>query len=320
MIFKRLILTTLCLISMTCWAQEFPAKPIRLIVPFSAGGGNDAVARVIAQQLTAQLKQTVVVENRPGAGGAVGAESAARALPDGYTLFLGGVGSLAVNPNLITKLPYDALKDFEPIVLIAAAPSVLVVFPEFSPGNVQQLIALAKKQPGQINYASNGNGSSAHLAAVMFTSMAGIDMVHVPYKGLAPALNDLLVGRVDLMFNSMVAILPQIQAGKLRALAVTGTHRSALLPDLPTLDESGLKGYQTGSWYGLLAPAGTPQAIIKKIHDATLDVLALDSVRKQLASEGAEPIGGTSADFAAHIHSEFERMKIVIRDGRIQME
>lgn len=320
MIFNRLILTTLCLLSMTCWAQEFPTKPIRLIVPFSAGGGNDAVARVIAQQLTAQLKQTVVVENRPGAGGTVGAESAARALPDGYTLFLGGLGSLAVNPNLIKNLSYDALKDFEPIALIASAPSVLVVYPEFAPGNVQQLITLAKKEPGQINYASNGNGSSAHLAAVMFISMAGIDIVHVPYKGLAPALNDLLVGRVDLMFNSMVAILPQIQAGKLRALAVTGTHRSALLPDVPTLDESGLKGYRTGSWYGLLAPAGTPPTIIKKIHDATLDVLALESVRKQLASEGAEPIGGTSTDFATYIHSEFERMKTVIHDGRIQME
>ncbi len=320
MIVQRFILIALCLFSLEGWAQDFPTKPIRLIVPFSAGGGNDAVARVIAQQLTTHLKQTVVVENRPGAGGAVGAESAARAAPDGYTLFLGGVGSLAVNPNLITKLPYDAIKDFEPIVLIASAPSVLVVFPDFAPENVQQLITLAKKEPGKFNYASNGNGSSAHLAAVMFTSMAGIDMVHVPYKGLAPALNDLLVGRIDLMFNSMVAILPQIQAGKLRALAVTGTHRSALLPEVPTLDESGLKGYQTGSWYGLLAPAGTPQEIVKKVHDATIEILALESVRKQLSSEGAEPIGGSSAAFAAHIQSEFERMKIVIRDGRIQME
>ncbi len=320
MIVQRFILIALCLFSLEGWAQDFPTKPIRLIVPFSAGGGNDAVARVIAQQLTAHLKQTVLVENRPGAGGAVGAESAARAAPDGYTLFLGGVGSLAVNPNLITKLPYDAIKDFEPIVLIASAPSVLVVFPDFAPRNVQQLIALAKKEPGKINYASNGNGSSAHLAAVMFSSMAGVDMVHVPYKGLSPALNDLLVGRIDLMFNSMVAILPQIRAGKLRALAVTGTHRSALLPEVPTLDESGLKGYQTGSWYGLLAPAGTPQDIVNKIHDATIDILALESVRKQLASEGAEPIGGSSAAFAAHIQAEFERMKIVIRDGRIQME
>ena len=320
MILQRFILILLCLISLKGWTQEYPNKPIRLIVPFSAGGGNDAVARVMAQQLTTQLKQTIVVENRPGAGGTVGAESAARAVPDGYTLFLGGVGSLAVNPNLITKLPYDALKDFEPIVLIASAPSVLVVYQDFAPRTVQQLITLAKKEPGKINYASNGNGSSAHLAAIMFTSMAGIDMVHVPYKGLAPALNDLLVGRIDLMFNSMVAILPQIQAGKLRALAVTGTRRSALLPEVPTLDESGLKGYQAGSWYGLLAPAGTPEAIIKKIHDATLDVLALESVRIQLASEGAEPIGGSSADFAAHIQLELERMKNVIRDGHVYME
>ncbi len=320
MIIQRIIFLAFCLLSAASWGQDFPVKPIRLIVPFSAGGGNDAVARVIAQQLTTQLKQTVVVENRPGAGGAVGAESAARATPDGYTLFLGGVGSLAVNPNLVSKLPYDAIKDFEPIVLIAFAPSVLVVYPGFAPSDVQQLIALAKKEPGKINYASNGNGSSAHLAAVMFTSMADLDMVHVPYKGLAPALNDLLVGRIELMFSSLVAILPQIQAGKLRALAVTSTQRSALLPEVPTLDEAGLKGYQTGSWYGLLAPAGTTQAIIKKIHDATLDVLALDSVRKQLASEGAEPIAGSSSDFAAHIQAEFERMKSVIREGRIQIE
>jgi len=278
------------------------------------------VARVIAQQLTTQLKQSVVVENRPGAGGAVGAETAARSTPDGYTLFLGGVGSLAVNPNLISKLPYDALKDFDPIVLIASAPSVLVVYPGLSAQNVAALIALAKKEPGKINYASNGNGSSAHIAAVMFTTMADVDMVHVPYKGLSPALNDLLVGRVDLMFSSIVAIIPQIQAGKLRALAVTGTHRAPLLPEVPTMAEAGLPDYQAGSWYGLLAPAGTPAAIIQKIHDASIQVLKQESVRAQLATEGAEVLGGTSAEFAAHIQAEFKRMQTVIREGRIQID
>ena len=320
MTWQRLILSGAGLLGLNVQAQVYPIKPIRLIVPFSAGGGNDAVARVIAQQLTAELKQTVIVENRPGAGGAVGAETAAHSAPDGYTLFLGGVGSLAVNPNLLTTIPYDALKDFEPIVLLASAPSVLVVYPALAAQNVQELIRLAKKEPGQINFASNGNGSSAHMAAVMFETMATIDMVHVPYKGLAPALNDLLVGRVDLMFSSIVAILPHIQAGKLRALAITGSHRTPLLPDVPTIAQAGLAGYEAGSWYGLLAPAGTPESIIKHLHDASVRVLAQDTVRAQLANEGAEAMGGSSAEFAAHIQAEFQRMKTVIRNGRIQMD
>ncbi|WP_259673635.1 tripartite tricarboxylate transporter substrate binding protein [Jezberella montanilacus] len=317
---QRLFLLILCLLGLNCEAQDYPNKPIRLIVPFATGGGNDAVARVVAQQLGVELKQSVIVENRPGAGGAVGAETAARSAADGYTLFLGGVGSLSVNPNLFSKLPYDPIKDFEPIILIASAPSVLVVYPAFAATDVRSLIALAKKDPGKINFASNGNGSSAHIAAVMFTTQSGVDLVHVPYKGLAPALNDLLVGRVDLMFSSIVAIIPQIQAGKLRALAVTGKHRAPLLPEVPTLAEAGLPDYQAGSWYGLLAPAGTPQDILSKIQAASTRVLTQESVRAQLVSEGAEAIGGSSAEFAAHIQSEYQRMHTVIRDGRIQMD
>ena len=320
MILQRLFLLILCLLGLNCEAQDYPNKPIRLIVPFATGGGNDAVARVVAQQLGVELKQSVIVENRPGAGGAVGAETAARSAADGYTLFLGGVGSLSVNPNLFSKLPYDPIKDFEPIILIASAPSVLVVYPAFAATDVRSLIALAKKDPGKINFASNGNGSSAHIAAVMFTTQSGVYLMHVPYKGLAPALNDLLVGRVDLMFSSIVAIIPQIQAGKLRALAVTGKHRAPLLPEVPTLAEAGLPDYQAGSWYGLLAPAGTPQDILSKIQAASTRVLTQESVRAQLVSEGAEAIGGSSAEFAAHIQSEYQRMHTVIRDGRIQMD
>ena len=320
MILQRLFLLILCLLGLNCEAQDYPNKPIRLIVPFATGGGTDADARVVAQQLGVELKQSVIVENRPGAGGAVGAETAARSAADGYTLFLGGVGSLSVNPNLFSKLPYDPIKDFEPIILIASAPSVLVVYPAFAATDVRSLIALAKKDPGKINFASNGNGSSAHIAAVMFTTQSGVDLVHVPYKGLAPALNDLLVGRVDLMFSSIVAIIPQIQAGKLRALAVTGKHRAPLLPEVPTLAEAGLPDYQAGSWYGLLAPAGTPQDILSKSQAASTRVLTQESVRAQLVSEGAEAIGGSSAEFAAHIQSEYQRMHTVIRDGRIQMD
>jgi tripartite-type tricarboxylate transporter receptor subunit TctC len=301
-------------------AEEYPAKPIRLVVPFSAGGGNDTVARAIAQQLSLSLGQQVYVDNRPGAGGALGAELAAHAPADGYTLFLGGVGSHAVNPNLHAKLPYDAVRDFAPITLIASAPSVLVVHPAVPARNLQEFAALARAQPGRLNYASNGNGSSAQLAALMYESMAGVQMVHVPYKGLAPALADLLSGEVQLMFSSMVAIVPHIKAGKLRALAVTGRKRSPLLPELPTVAESGLPGYEAGSWYGILAPAGTARAIVMKLNAETVRALGQAAVREHLASEGAEIAGGTPEEFAAHIKAELARMGRVIRDGRIRVE
>ena len=289
-------------------------------MPFAAGGGNDSVARVVAQQLSRALGQQVIVDNRPGAGGVVGAEAAAKAAPDGYTLFLGGVGSLAVNPVLIQNLPYDALKDFQPIILIASAPSVLVVHPSVPVNTVEELITLARTHPGQVNYASNGNGSSAQIAAVMFETTAGLDLVHVPYKGLSPALNDLLSGRVEMMFSSVVAIMPQIKAGKLRPLAVTSPTRAALLPEVPTLAESGLPDYRAGSWYGLLAPAGTPPEVINRINAATPQALDQPGVRAQLASEGADPIGGTPEDFTLHIRAELARMKEVVQHDHTRLQ
>src|SRR3954454_10954480 len=245
---------------------QYPTKPIHLIVPFPPGGGNDTVARAIAQQISPELGQPVVIDNRPGAGGSVGAELAAKAPADGYTLFLAGVGSHAVNPNLHRKLPYDAIKDFTPITLIASAPSVLVVNPSVPARTVAEFTAYARANPGKLNYASNGNGSAAQLAAAMYEWMAGVKMVHVPYKGIAPAMTDLLSGVVQLMFGTIVALVPHIQAGKLRALAVTSVKRSALLPEVPTLAESGLPEYEAGSWYGILAPAGTPPDIIAKLN------------------------------------------------------
>src|SRR5438128_4350816 len=224
-------------------AQQFPAKPLHLIVPFPPGGGNDTVARAIALQAGPALGQPIVIDNRPGAGGSVGADAVAKAPADGYTLFLAGVGSHAVNPNLHARLPYDPVRDFAPITLIASAPSVLVVHPSVPARTLAEFTALAKASPGRINYASNGNGSSAQLAAVLYESMAGVQMVHVPYKGLAPALVDLLAGEVQAMFSSVVAIVPGIKAGRLRALAVTGKRRAAPLPEVPPLDESGVPGY-----------------------------------------------------------------------------
>jgi len=302
------------------WAQDYPRRPLHLIVPFAPGGGNDTVARAIAQNLGASLGQPVLVENRAGAGGIVGAALAARSPPDGYTLFLGGVGSHAVNPNLHARLPYDPVKDFSPITLIASAPSVLVVHPSVPAGSIAEFTALARANPGKLNYASNGNGSSAQLAAVLYESMAGVAMVHVPYKGLAPALVDLLSGEVQAMFSSVVAIGPHIKAGRLRALAVTGRRRSPLMPAVPTLAESGLPGYEAGSWYGMLAPAGTPPPIIARLHDAIVRALAQPEVRERLAAEGAEVIGGTPEEFAATIEAELARMGKLIRDARIRME
>jgi tripartite-type tricarboxylate transporter receptor subunit TctC len=301
-------------------AADYPTHPIHLIVPFAPGGGNDTVARLVGQNLGKALGQPVVVDNRPGAGGVVGAEAAARAAPDGYTLFLGGVGSHAINPNLHAHLTYDPIKDFAPISLIAQAPLILVVHPSVPTQSVQALVALARAQPGKLNYASNGNGSSSQLAAVMFESMTGVQMVHVPYKGLSPALQDLLTGQVQLMFSSVVAILPQVQAGKLRALATTGARRMALLPDLPTVAESGVPGYQASSWYGILAPAGTPPDVVAKLNAALVKVVAQPEVRKALAREGAEPVGDSPEAFGAFIREEKQRLGDVIRKAKLPMQ
>jgi tripartite-type tricarboxylate transporter receptor subunit TctC len=301
-------------------AQVYPSKPIRLIIPFAAGGGNDNVARLVGKSLSDSLGQPLVIDNRPGAGGVLGGELAAKAAPDGYTLFLGGVGSHAVNPNLNANLPYDPIRDFAPVVLLASAPLVLVVHPSVPADSFRAFVALARASPGRLNYASNGNGSSSHLAAVMFDSMTGADMVHVPYKGLSPALTDLLSGRVQLMFSSVVAILPHIRAGKLRGLAVTGAKRMPSMPELPTIAESGLPGFEASSWYGVLAPAGTPREIVVKLNAEFVKALAQPEVRTSLLADGAEPIGGTPEQFAAYIGSEKERLGKLIREAKIRLE
>ena len=301
-------------------AQGYPAKPIHLIVPFPPGGGNDTVARAIAQQAGPELGQPLVIDNRPGAGGSVGAELAAKAAPDGYTLFLAGVGSHAVNPNLHRHLPYDAVKDFTPITLIASAPSVLVVNPSVPARSVAEFTAYAKANPGKLNYASNGNGSAAQLAAAMYEWMAGVKMVHVPYKGIAPAMTDLLGGEVQLMFGTIVALVPHIQAGKLRALAVTSRKRSSLLTEIPTLAESGMPDYEAGSWYGILAPAGTARDIVDKLNGAVVKAIRQPEVAKRLVQEGAEPIGSTPEEFGAHIKSEIARVARLVQEAGIKIE
>jgi len=317
---RFLILACCALVALPACAQDYPRRPVRLIVPFPPGGGNDIVARAVAQELGKSLGQQFVVDNRAGAGGAIGAELAARSPADGYTLFLGGVGSHVVNPSLNAKLSYDPIRDFAPVTLIASAPSVLVVNPSLQASSVAEFTALAKANPGKLNYASNGNGSSAQLAAVLYESMAGVRMVHVPYKGVAPALVDLMSGEVQLMFGTLVAILPHIKAGRLRALALTGRNRSALLPEVPTLAESGLPGYEAGSWYGILAPAATSGAIVARLNAEINAAIRQPEVRERLAAEGAEVIGGTPEEFAVHIGSELARMKKLVREGGLRVE
>jgi len=315
---RRFVVLACCaLVALPAYAQDYPRRPVRLIVPFPPGGGNDIVARAVAQELGKSLGQQLVVDNRAGAGGAIGAELAARSPADGYTLFLGGVGSHVVNPSLQAKLAYDPIRDFAPVTLIASAPSVLVVNPSLQATSVAEFTALAKANPGKLNYASNGNGSSAQLAAVLYESMAGVRMVHVPYNGVAPALVDLMSGEVQLMFGTLVAILPHIKAGRLRALAVTGRNRTALLPEVP---ESGLPGYEAGSWYGILAPAGTPSAIVARLNAEINNAIRQPEVRERLAAEGAEVIGGTPGDFASHIKAELSRMGKLMREAGIRME
>ena len=294
-------------------AQSYPTKPIHLIVPFPPGGGNDTVARAIAQQASPALGQPIVVDNRPGAGGIIGADAAARAPADGYTLFLGGVATHAVNPHMHAKLSYDPVKDFAPITLVASAPSVLVVHPSVPAATIKEFAAYARANPGKLNYASNGNGSSSHIAAVLYETNAGVKMTHVPYKGVGPALTDLMSGRIELMFNSIVAILPHIQSGKLRALGVTSKQRSSLLPDVPSIAEAGWPQYEAGSWYGILAPAGTPSAIIERLHKEIVKALKDPEVQKRLSGEGADVIGSTPQEFAAHIKAELARMGQAVR-------
>ncbi len=300
--------------------DAWPTKPIRLIVPFAPGGGNDTVARAVSERLSTALGQRVVVDNKGGAGGVLGAELAAHAEPDGHTLFLGGVGSLAINPATREKSSYDPIKDFAPISLLAVAPLVVAVHPSLGVNSMAELVKLAKESAQAIAYASNGVGSSSHLATELFCSMAGIQMTHIPYKGLSPALADLLAGQVKLMFSSSVAILPHLTTGRLKGLATTGSKRSALFPDLPTIAQAGWSGYKASSWYGILAPAGTPTKIVERINVAIESFLSKDDFKSTLVADGAEVAGGRPEQFAAFIHEELERMKVLVKKIHLQID
>ena len=301
-------------------ADGWPSKALRLIVPFAPGGGNDTVARAVSEKLSLVLGQRVIVENKGGAGGALGAELAAKAEPDGYTLFLGGVGSLAINPATREKSSYDPIKDFAPISLLALAPLVVAVHPSLGVSTLQELVAKAKDKSMNLAYASNGVGSSSHLATELFCSMASLQMTHIPYKGLAPALADLLSGQVKLMFSSSVAILPHVATGRLKVLGSTGMKRSSAFPDLVTIAESGWPGYRASSWYGILAPAGTPQRIVDKINQGIDSFLMKEEFKMALSAEGAESAGGKPEYFANFMREELERMKILVKKINLRLD
>ena len=293
-------------------AQQYPNRPVRVVVPFPPGGGTDVVARLVIHKLAEAMGANFLVDNRSGAGGMLGTEVVARAAPDGYTLGIVS-GSHAINPSLYKKIPFDAVRDFEPVTMLVSGPGVLVVHPSLPARSVKALIQLARSRPGAIDYASAGNGTPPHLAAELFKTMARVDLVHVPYKGNGPAMTDLLSGRVSLSFPTIPSALPHVRSGRLNALAVTSARRSHAVPEIPTIAESGVPGYEASSWYGVLAPAGTPRAIIERLHKEIVGVLGEVTVREKLVARGLDPVGTAPRDFAATIQSEIAKWAKVVR-------
>jgi tripartite-type tricarboxylate transporter receptor subunit TctC len=301
-------------------AADYPAHPITLVVPYAAGGGNDVIARIVAEKMSASLGQTVVIENRGGAGGTIATRQVAKAEPDGYTLLI-ATSSLAINPSLYPNAGYNPRKDFAPIGLIASSSNVVLVNPSVPVHSIVELIALAKQQDGKLTFASTGTGSSVHLAAELFAGMAGVKLNHVPYKGSGPALNDLLGSHVALMFSTMASAAGLVRdGGKVRALAVTGATRSALFPDLPTIAEAGVPGYEAVLHYGIVAPAGTPRLVVEKLNAALNAALADDEVKKRLAVEGAEALPSSSDEYAADIAGEETKWSEIIRKAGVKGE
>jgi tripartite-type tricarboxylate transporter receptor subunit TctC len=305
--------------SFATFAQTYPTRPVRMIVATAPGGGTDAIARIMSPRLSELLGQQFVVDNRAGGGGIIGTETVARSTPDGYTLLMAFVAAMAMNPAL-TRVPYDPLKDFTPVSLIAGAQYVVTVHPSVPARTLKDLVAYAKAHPGKLNYASAGNGTPVHLAAELFKAVAGIDITHVPYKGGGPAGAAVLSGESQVIFGSVTATMPQIRAGKLFALAVTGAARLAAAPELPTVAEQGYPGFEVTSWYGIVGPAHLPPSVVAKLNGAISTALRAADVREQLARQGMDPIGGTPAEFGAHLKRELARWSKVIKEAGIKAD
>lgn len=307
------------LLAAPAWAQTWPARPLRIVVPFPAGGPTDIVSRVIAPELSKALGQQVIVENRGGAGGMIATEQIAKAAPDGYTLLMGTIGGIAVAMSLNPSRGYDTLRDFAPITQSVTVTNILVIHPSVPAKTVKDLLALAKSRPGRLNYASSGNGTVTHLAGELFKLLGKVDITHVPYKGGAPALTALVSGEVDMSYENSLIITPHIKAGKVRAIAVTGTRRSQLLPELPTIGET-LAGYSASGWYGLFAPAATPKTVIARLNAEVVKVLRMPEVVQRLSGQGAEPVGNTSEEFAAFVRGEIDKWANLVKAANMKTD
>jgi tripartite-type tricarboxylate transporter receptor subunit TctC len=316
----KIIFFALLAMALTVHAQErYPSKPLRIVVPFAPGGSTDIFARLVGDRLSAALGEPVLIENRAGAGGNIGADAVAKSAPDGYSLLMATTGVMAINNALYKNMTYDAAKDFEPVIFIASITNVLIVPADFPARTVDELIGIAKREPGRLSFASSGAGSSTHMSAELFKSLTGTDILHIPYKGSGQALPDLISGRVSMMFENAPGAVSYIKAGKVRALAVTGRKRAAAMPELPTVAESGVPGYESLSWSGLAAPAGTAKEIIQKINRETAAILASADMRAKLAEQGAEAAGGPPEQFAEHIRAEREKWSRLIRSRGISV-
>jgi tripartite-type tricarboxylate transporter receptor subunit TctC len=301
-------------------AQVYPAKPVKMIMPYPAGGPTDILGRLISQKLAESWGQNIVIDNRPGGAGMIGGTLAARSPPDGYTLYLGGITTLALAPFVQKNMPYDPLKDFQPVTQTTISPLLLTVHPTLPVQNVKTFIALALKRPGEINYASSGPGGSGHLAGELFRMVTKINIVHVPYRGAPPAVNDLVSGQVQSMFGSMLIAVPHVRSGKINALAVTGPKRSIAVPDVHTFAEAGLPNYDASTWNGILVPMGTPRAIVERLHAELAKILRAPNVLDRLSGDGPMPVGNTPEEFASYIKSEQVKWSKVVREANIRIE
>jgi tripartite-type tricarboxylate transporter receptor subunit TctC len=312
--------SAVCLLATASYAQTYPARPARIVVQFAAGGGADFVARVVGTKLSESLGQTFVVDNRAGANGAIANELVAKSPADGYTLLLGAAGPMTIAPAVYKSLPFDSLRDFAPISMVASSSFAVTLHPSVPAGSVKELIALAKRSPGKLTFGSSGTTGSPHLAGELFLNMADIKMVHVPYKGLAPAITELLGGQIDALFADVGLVATHINANKLKGIAVTGAQRSALLPSLPTVSESGLPGYEAGTWYGVLAPSGTPADVVQKLNGEIIRIIALPDVRERFKTQGAESAGTTPAQFREVIRTEIAKWQKLVKAAKIEIQ
>jgi tripartite-type tricarboxylate transporter receptor subunit TctC len=317
---RKLLLLTLAILSFQAFGQPYPAKAVRMIVPYPPGGGNDTFGRLFAAKLSDRMGQAFVVENRPGAGTMIGTEAAAKSAPDGYTILLSSIATHALSPNLYSRVPYDPIKDFAPITLLGIAPTVLVINQEVPAKTLQDLISLAKAKPGALAYASGGNGTPPHINAEVFKAVAGVDLLHVAYKGGGPALTDLIAGRVQLMLDTAASAMPHVRSGKLRALALSAAKRSAEYPDLPTFGEAGLPQYETNAWYSMHAPAGTPPEIVRRLNRELVAILKDPDIVARFKQLSTEPVGNSPEQFGAFVKAELDKYARIIKSAGIRLD